>query len=139
MSEAQSTGMTTAMAVGAIRDFGTNALVLKFKSAGVEATAYFEHPGHEGMHKTTHHGDTITAALTGLLRALCGAEGPHGVITAEHAKARRRVRLPDGGWGVLTFVDMKHNLARVTTAEHRHRVLPVRLLELMHDEPSEVS
>lgn len=137
--------MTTAMAVGAIRDFGTTALILKFvpgdKGAGVEAIAYFEpttvHPPGlpmitERMRKVAHHGDTITGALTGLIRDLCGAEGPHGVITVEHAKARARVRLPDGGVGVLTFLDVKHNLARVTTEEHRHRVLPVRLLELVH-------
>lgn len=144
MSEPQTTGMTTAMAIGAIRDFGPTALVLKFvpndKAAGVEAIAYFEPPnpppgmpmGKEAMRKVAHDGDTITAACTGLLRDLCGAQGPHGVITVEHAKGRARVRLPDGGTGVLTFLDVKHHLARVTTQEHRHRVLPVRLLELVH-------
>ena len=64
-------------------------------------------------------------------------------ITALHAAQRARVRLPDGGLGVLTRVSTESRRATVLTDEGRWRHLPLISLALYpttnpegaHDEP----
>lgn len=60
----------------------------------------------------------------------------NGRLSIADAALRRRVRLPEGGVGILTFLDKAHVMARVITPEGRTRTLPAALLSLIPEEIS---
>lgn len=78
-------------------------------------------------------GRVICAASTlteSLRQALVWVDGGEAMTAA---KNRTRVRLPEGGLGVLVRVTSRSRVATVRTDEGRWRHLPVGSLELMGD------
>lgn len=112
-------------ALDAIERLGANRIEILFTDEGRPIVSVWTPSGRVEVES----GGSLQEALSKLLKRFAGSK-----LTLSDAAARKPVRLPEGGVGLLVYVDRDHVIATVLTTEGRHRRIPVALLDLVPEE-----